>query len=188
VDAADGTHETETAMTRVVGSFGTALRTRRISAQLSRLKLGQLAGLSEATIKFLETGRIDKPSMRTLLKLLRTSELGLTLSELPEPLARSVMPYLRLDSSQTESKDAGVDTISLRAAAIGASIGTIERVLVKMESHPTTNLRDWLSIELVFLRGRRDALFGPDSFGGEDQSLPPLTLPNHSGAVPAASR
>ena len=154
-------------MTRVVGSFGTALKTRRISAHLSRLKLGRLAGLSEATIKFLETGRIDKPSMRTLLKLLRTSELGLTLSELPEPIARSVVPYLRLDSPQPECKDAGVETISLRAAAIGASIGTIERIVAMLESHPTTNIRDWLFSELVFLRGRRDALLGPDAFGGD---------------------
>ena len=159
-------------MNRVVGSFGRALRMRRISAHLSRLKLGRLAGLSEATIKILETGRIDKPSMRTLLKLLRTSELGLTLSELPEPIARSVVPYLRLDSPQPESKDPGVETVSLRAAAIGASIGTIERVLVMMESHPTTNLRDWLSSELVFLRGRRDALLGPDAFGGDGPAAP----------------
>lgn len=159
-------------MTRVVGSFGRALKTRRISAQLSRLKLGQLTGLSEATIKFLETGRIDKPSMRTLLKLLRTSELGLTLTDLPEPLARSVVPYLRLDFPQPETKDAGVENISLRAAAIGASIGTIERVLAMLESHPTTNLRDWLSSELVFLRGRRDALLGPDAFGGDGPAAP----------------
>lgn len=174
-------------MNRVTGSFGRALKTRRISAHLSRLKLGRLAGLSEATIKFLETGRIDKPSMKTLLKLLRTSELGLTLSELPEPIARSVVPYLRLDSPPTENKDAGVETISLRAAAIGASIGTIERVLVMMESHPTTNLRDWLSNELIFLRGRRDALLGPDAFGG-DESVAPALLPSQSGAVPSAPR
>ena len=159
-------------MTRVVGSFGRALKTRRISANLSRLKLGRLAGISEATIKFLETGRIDKPSMRTLLKLLRTSELGLTLNELPEPLARSVVPYLRLDSPKNETEDAGVETISLRAAAIGASIGTIERVLAVLESHPSTNLRDWLSSELVFLRGRRDALLGPDSFCGDGPEAP----------------
>ena len=159
-------------MNRVVGSFGRALKTRRISAQLSRLKLGQLAGLSEATIKFLETGRIDKPSMKTLLKLLRTSDLGLTLSELPEPLARSVVPYLRLDAPQTENTGTGVENISLRAAAIGASIGTLERVLSMMESHPITNLRDWLSNELVFLRGRRDALLGPGAFGGDGPAAP----------------
>jgi len=76
---------------------------RRVGAELSRAKLASLAGLSEATIKFLETGRIDKPSMRTLLKLLRTAELGLTLTDLPEPLARSVVPYLRLDSPQPET-------------------------------------------------------------------------------------
>ena len=157
------------------GNFGIALKTRRISAHLSRFKLGHLAGLSGATIKFLETGRVDTPSITTLLKLLRTSELGLTLRDLPEPIARAVVPYLRLDSPQIENKDAGVESLSLRAAAIGASIGTIERVLAMLESHPTINLWDWLSSELILLRDRQDALLGPDSFCGER----PTATTNH---------
>ena len=157
------------------GSFGVTLKTRRISAQLSRCMLGHLAGLSEATIKFLETGRVDNPSITTLLKLLRTSELGLTLSELPEPMARAVVPYLRLDFPQIENMGTGVETFSLRAAAIGASIGTIERVLLMLESHPTINLRDWLSSELILLRGRQNALLGPDAFCGERPTAPAST-------------
>lgn len=121
------------------------------------------------------TGRVDNPSITTLLKLLRTSELGLTLSELPEPMARAVVPYLRLDFPQIENMGTGVETFSLRAAAIGASIGTIERVLLMLESHPTINLRDWLSSELILLRGRQNALLGPDSFCGER----PTATTNH---------
>jgi len=75
------------------------------------------------------------------------------------------------------SIDAGLETISLRGAAIGVSIGIIERVLEMMESHPTTNLRDWLSDQLVFLLGRGDALIGPDAFDRDEPAAPDLPPP-----------
>ncbi|MBL9043146.1 MAG: helix-turn-helix transcriptional regulator [Myxococcales bacterium] len=70
------------------------LKFRRVTAGLSRQKLADLSGLSECTVKFIETGR-TRPKASTLLRLLKTRELGLLLSDLPEHIAAQVQPFLR---------------------------------------------------------------------------------------------
>ena len=76
-------------------TLGVLLRQRRTLAKLSRARLARLAGLSEATIKFIE---FDKhcPTKQTRLKLLAisdlslsTDELGLNPQALPPPKQRS---------------------------------------------------------------------------------------------------
>ncbi len=64
--------------------FAKLLRHRRERAGLSRLRLAQLAELSEATIKFIELGKTS-PSRRTLLRLLLVPGLGLVNDDLPIP-------------------------------------------------------------------------------------------------------
>lgn len=78
----------------MTGPLGERLRVKRVVAGLSRLVLARLAGLSEATIKFLEKGK-TRPTERTLLRLLRTKELGLCLTDLPEPDWRRMQKYFR---------------------------------------------------------------------------------------------
>lgn len=56
--------------------FGKLLKDRRHNARFSRLKLAKLAGLSDATIKFIETAR-NPPSRRTCQALISVKELGL---------------------------------------------------------------------------------------------------------------
>ena len=62
-------------------TLGVLLRQRRTLAKLSRARLARLAGLSEATIKFIE---FDKhcPRTQTRLKLLAISDLSLSTAEL----------------------------------------------------------------------------------------------------------
>lgn len=73
--------------------FGKLLKDRRLSARLSRAALGKKTGLSEATIKFIETAR-TRPTRGTLLRLMAVEELQLTwadlaiLRELPLPIER----------------------------------------------------------------------------------------------------
>ena len=62
--------------------FGVLLRERRSAASLSRLELAQLAKLSAATIKFVETAR-HHPSRTTLTCLLSVAELHLSWAEVP---------------------------------------------------------------------------------------------------------
>jgi transcriptional regulator with XRE-family HTH domain len=77
--------------------FGKLLKDRRLQARLSRAALGKKTGLSEATIKFIETAR-TRPTRGTLLRLMAVEELQLTwadlaiLRELPLPIERSTTP------------------------------------------------------------------------------------------------
>ena len=64
--------------------LGERLRVKRVIAGLSRSGLAKRAGLSECTIKLIEKGK-TRPTESTLLRLLTTKELGLQLSDLPEP-------------------------------------------------------------------------------------------------------
>lgn len=57
--------------------FGKLLRDRRDHAMLTRLQLGKLTGISDATVKFIETAR-HPPSRRTCQALVGVKELGLT--------------------------------------------------------------------------------------------------------------
>ena len=62
-------------------SLGMLLRQRRALAQLSRARLARLAGLCEATIKFIEFGK-HSPTAQTRRKLLAVRELSFTDREL----------------------------------------------------------------------------------------------------------
>ena len=66
--------------------FARRLVARRFASRLSRQSLARLTQLSEATIKFVETGR-TKPTVRTIAYLLLVPELELTLEDVP-PLWR----------------------------------------------------------------------------------------------------
>ncbi len=57
--------------------FGKLLRDRRDHAVLTRSQLGKLTGVSDATVKFIETAR-HPPSRRTCQALVGVKELGLT--------------------------------------------------------------------------------------------------------------
>ncbi len=70
--------------------FAHLLRLRREAAGLSRRRLANLAHLSEATIKFIETAR-TRPTRATLLRLLLVSDLRLLPTELPLP--RRDLPF-----------------------------------------------------------------------------------------------
>ena len=61
--------------------LGQLLRDRRRRAGLSRIALARLAQLSDATVKFVETGR-HPPSRTTCLRLLGVSELNLQWQDL----------------------------------------------------------------------------------------------------------
>lgn len=69
--------------------FGAALKRARIAARLSRVALGKLAQLSEASIKFFETARA-RPSLASLTKLMAVTELQLTLADVPDSLRDAV--------------------------------------------------------------------------------------------------
>lgn len=62
-------------------SIAELLRERRKKACLSRARLARIAGLSEATIKFIETGR-TRPSEATRRRLLEVRILALRPDEL----------------------------------------------------------------------------------------------------------
>jgi DNA-binding XRE family transcriptional regulator len=55
--------------------FGKLLKDRRLQARLSRAALGKKTGLSEATIKFIETAR-TRPTRGTLLRLMAVDALA----------------------------------------------------------------------------------------------------------------
>ena len=63
------------------GEFGALLRERRDRAGLSRDKLARLCGLSEALIKYLETGRRRTVSTSSAHRLIGVPALGLTLQD-----------------------------------------------------------------------------------------------------------
>jgi len=77
--------------------FGKLLKDRRLQARLSRAALGKKTGLSEATIKFIETAR-TRATRGTLLRLMAVDSLQLTwadlaiLRELPLPIDRAASP------------------------------------------------------------------------------------------------
>lgn len=81
--------------------LGRLLRERRHGATLTRKTLGQLAKLSEGTIKFIETGQ-HVPSRKTCLRLLGVDVLGLQWSDL--------VPFI---GSPPEAPVAGVDRPAL---------------------------------------------------------------------------
>lgn len=62
-------------------TLGVLLRQRRTLAKLSRARLARLAGLCEATIKFIEFDK-HNPTRQTRLKLLAISDLSLSTDEL----------------------------------------------------------------------------------------------------------
>ena len=63
------------------GEFGALLRERRERAGLSRDKLARLCRLSEALIKYLETGRRRTVSTGSAHRLIGVPALGLTLQD-----------------------------------------------------------------------------------------------------------
>ena len=63
------------------GDFGTLLRERRERAGLSRDKLARLCGLSDALIKYLETGRRRTVSTGSAHRLIGVPALSLTLQD-----------------------------------------------------------------------------------------------------------
>ena len=69
------------------------LKFRRVTLGF-RQKLASTCLVSQCTVKFIETGR-TRPTASTLLRLLKTRELGLLLSDLPEHIAAKVQPFLR---------------------------------------------------------------------------------------------
>lgn len=71
--------------------FGELLRARRNAAALSRVELGKLARLSDATIKFLETAK-HPPSRSTLIRLVGVEQLRLSWEEVAEFLPGLVLP------------------------------------------------------------------------------------------------
>lgn len=74
---------------RALGAFGASLRQRREQAGLSQRRLALRAGLSDKTIKNIESGR-QEPSRATLVALLAVPELKLRVkdvSRLPEAAA-----------------------------------------------------------------------------------------------------
>lgn len=75
-DLGSGSDQGKAARKLRLVEFGKLLRDRRNKAQLSRLELAKLAGLSDATIKFIEVAR-HPPSRRTCQALVGVSALGL---------------------------------------------------------------------------------------------------------------
>ena len=75
--------------------FARRLKARRIDAHLSRQSLAKLTQLSEATIKFIESGR-TKPTVRTFAYLLQVPKLALTLDDVPPLLREQVRDVLEL--------------------------------------------------------------------------------------------
>jgi transcriptional regulator with XRE-family HTH domain len=73
-------------------SFGQALRIRREAVGLSRKELAHASGVSEATIKFVETERC-RPSKKTLLRLLQLPILGFQTSGSVPAHLRSQDPF-----------------------------------------------------------------------------------------------
>ena len=81
-------------------TLGALLRQKRMRAKLSRARLARLAGISEATIKFIETARTQHRHS-TLLRLLsvsalalRPAELGLDIVVARTPLRAVTAPFL----------------------------------------------------------------------------------------------
>lgn len=73
--------------------FAVQLKTARLAAQFSRAELAKRAGLSDATIKFLETCRV-RPTTNSVSALLSVPELGLPLDAMPTFLRDAVAPIL----------------------------------------------------------------------------------------------
>jgi transcriptional regulator with XRE-family HTH domain len=73
--------------------FAERLLACRTISGLSRQRLGDAAKLSEATIKFLEKGRM-KPSARTVLRLMNVPSLGLVTDDLPVALRETIKGLL----------------------------------------------------------------------------------------------
>ena len=75
--------------------FARRLVARRFASRLSRQSLARLTQLSEATIKFIESGR-TKPTVRTFAYLLQVPKLELTLDDVPPLLREQVRDVLEL--------------------------------------------------------------------------------------------
>lgn len=78
--------------TRAAGAFGSAVRERREAARMSQRRLALRAGLSDKTIKNLESGR-QPPSRKTLVALLAVPELHLRVKDVSRlPAAAAWQP------------------------------------------------------------------------------------------------
>jgi len=73
--------------------FGARLKVLRTGGRLSRRSVAKLSGISEATVKFIETNR-TKPTLMTLLALLSVPQLGLTVEDCPSRLRDSLRASL----------------------------------------------------------------------------------------------
>ena len=77
--------------------FGQHLRRQREAARLTRSALALKAGLSSATIKFLETGRLAHTSKATAVRLIQVAELSLSWADFEGVVkARNVPSLARL--------------------------------------------------------------------------------------------
>lgn len=77
--------------------FGQHLRRQREAARLTRSALALKAGLSSATIKFLETGRLAHTSKATAVRLIQVAELSLSWADFEGVVkARNVPSITRL--------------------------------------------------------------------------------------------
>ena len=77
--------------------FGQHLRRKREAARLTRSALALKAGLSSATIKFLETGRLAHTSKATAVRLIQVAELSLSWADFEGVVkARNVPSLARL--------------------------------------------------------------------------------------------
>ena len=81
-------------------AFGALLHDRRLACGLSRVALAEQAGLSAATIKFIETRR-HRPSRATLHRLIAVSVLKLSWSDVPELPAKAPAPDVPCHSTIT---------------------------------------------------------------------------------------
>ena len=73
--------------------FARRLKGSRTAARLTRLSLAKRSQVSEATIKFIETGH-TKPMVSTIAYLLQVTELELTLDDVPLSLREQVRDVL----------------------------------------------------------------------------------------------
>lgn len=123
--------------------FGKLLKDRRLKARLSRAALGKKTGLSEATIKFIETAR-TRATRGTLLRLLAVEELGLSwadlaiLRELPLPIDHPSLRELGEASPMNWYVTPGYDGVRLvedLARFLQGAGGLVEQTSAYLDHH-----------------------------------------------------
>lgn len=123
--------------------FGKLLKDRRLQARLSRAALGKKTGLSEATIKFIETAR-TRATRGTLLRLMAVDELQLTwadlaiLRELPLPIERASLREHSENSSMNWYVTPGYDGVRLvedLARFLQGAGGLVEQTSAYLDHH-----------------------------------------------------